>query len=540
MRRVSRTRAGAARADTLALPDFLAAASRARWAHHERATVRDAAVIAVEQAYVHLRQKRARYGIDPLAALAAIDLDSDGRAGLDAIEPVFQIFASLRDLHTSFVAPPRLARATAALPLLVEGHPHRNARRYLATKVADPGLLELGLTPGVEVTHWNGVPIDLAVARHAVRTRGANPAAAWARSIDGLCVRPLGERLPPDEHWVQVTFLDTRGAQCSIDVPWTVRTAPATGGDLPSDARLAGVDRLDLAVDASGRAAQVAKRELYTRGSSEQVDTALPEIFRPEIRRLRRAERGYLRIWSFMHSDDGAVLDELAAILDRFHAEGCRGVIVDIRSNPGGVIPTAERLLQLLTPTRPIHPTRFAFAPTPLTRQVTATDPQLRAWHDSIAAATGTGEPYSRALPITDPAAAADRDPATDLPLVLIVDAMSYSSADLFAAGWEDHGIGPIVGTSQSTGAGGANVWTYQQLQARTGAEGDLVLPVLPRGAGMRVAVRRALRTREREGTPIEDIGIQIPPEHVHAATRNDLLHRNEDLLRFAAARLPS
>ena len=42
---------------------------------------------------------------------------------------------------------------------------------------------------------------------------------------------------------------------------------------------------------------------------------------------------------------------------------------------------------------------------------------------------------------------------------VLLVDALAYSATDIFAAGFEDHEIGLIIGTASGTGAGGANVW---------------------------------------------------------------------------------
>ena len=34
-----------------------------------------------------------------------------------------------------------------------------------------------------------------------------------------------------------------------------------------------------------------------------------------------------------------------------------------------------------------------------------------------------------------------------------------------FAAGFQDHGLGPILGVSGNTGAGGANVWTHDLLR---------------------------------------------------------------------------
>ena len=62
--------------------------------------------------------------------------------------------------------------------------------------------------------------------------------------------------------------------------------------------------------------------------------------------------------------------------------------------------------------------------------------------------------------------------------------------------------------------------------------------PGLLGGTSLRVAVRRAVRSGSADGLPIEDIGVTISPENVHALTRRDLLDGNHDLLQFAAGTL--
>ena len=54
----------------------------------------------------------------------------------------------------------------------------------------------------------------------------------------------------------------------------------------------------------------------------------------------------------------------------------------------------------------------------------------------------------------------------------------------------------------------------------------------LPRGAGMRVAIRRTLRVGSLAGTPVEDLGVR--PNERHHLTRNDVLGDNADLLHHA------
>jgi len=117
---------------------------------------------------------------------------------------------------------------------------------------------------------------------------------------------------------------------------------------------------------------------------------------------------------------------------------------------------------------------------------------------------------------------------------VLITDALCYSTTDIFAAGFQDHAIGTILGTDGNTGAGGANVWEHRyfvsDILPDTGYE------ELPNGAGMRISIRRTLRVGAHAGAPLEDLG--VVPQVRHFLTRNDVLNGNEDLIRTAGALL--
>jgi hypothetical protein len=61
-------------------------------------------------------------------------------------------------------------------------------------------------------------------------------------------------------------------------------------------------------------------------------------------------------------------------------------------------------------------------------------------------------------------------------------------------------------------------------------------LQLLPKGAGMRVAIRRTLRVGPEAGTELEDFGVTRDAKH--DLTRDDLLNGNVDLIAKAAALL--
>ena len=254
--------------------------------------------------------------------------------------------------------------------------------------------------------------------------------------------------------------------------------------------------------------------------------------FRPV--RTPHGEFGYIRIPSF---------EVNFWYVDSFVAEVARiarllpqnGLIVDVRGNGGGTIMAGERLLQLFTPKK-IEPELLHFITTPLTLELCKRDPGLEAWKESIAQAVETGSAFSDGFPIFPEEETENCNRLGQQyhgPVVLITDGLCYSTTDIFAAGWQDHEIGPILGTDGNTGAGGANVWGHELLGSYLPGDNSPIQP-LPKGTSMRVAIRRTSRVGERSGDPLEDLG--VVPDEIHHMTRNDLLNGNEDLIAHAAS----
>lgn len=216
------------------------------------------------------------------------------------------------------------------------------------------------------------------------------------------------------------------------------------------------------------------------------------------------------------------------------------GLIIDVRGNGGGIIFAGEQLLQVLT-ARTIEPETLQFVNTMLNlrmcRRHDSTSPMidLSPWTASIHQSIETGAVFSNAFPITPPEKCNRIGQRYHGPVLLITDALCYSTTDIFAAGFQDHDIGPILGVDGNTGAGGANVWDHgllSDLFALPQADAASPYAPLPNGASLRVAIRRTLRVGPHAGTPVEDIG--VVPNHIHPTTRNDLTQDNVDL--FAAA----
>lgn len=542
----------------------------------ERRLVVDQALLLIEQNYVHLPHKVAMHAINPVqrlrllrARLAAAAAAAGGGTGAgtgtggtqsETLPPaatfhaeMSEIFHSMRDLHTNYLLPPPFAGQVAFLPFLVEEFHTDDGPRYLVTKVMQGAPTDAGFGRGVLVTAWNGVPIQRAVEVAAARYAGSNASARHARGVESLTVRPLRMHRYPDEDWVVVGFERPDGTAGQFRQPWLV--APNLPPAVPEGAAGAGdVDRdrtligLDLEQDEANRARKllfapgIAVSELDADADAppaapDEVPTVLPGVFRARRVGVGGVEYGHLRIFTFSVQDPAGFVAEFVRLVQALPATG---LILDVRGNGGGHIWAAELTLQTLTPVT-ITPEPTQFINTPLNAELCRQHAQgqggidLGVWLPSIELSVETGAPHSNAYPITPPDLANAIGQKYFGPVVLVTDARCYSATDIFAAGFQDHGIGTVLGVDANTGAGGANVWTHgllsQLVQDRDGVRSPF--QPLPAGVDMRVSIRRTLRVGRSAGTPVEDLGVR--PDVRHRLTRADVAGANEDLMAEAA-----
>ncbi|MEV8372568.1 S41 family peptidase [Kribbella sp. NPDC056861] len=550
----------AADAAVVPLPQFLASAGSLTLG--QRKLLIDQALLILEQNYVHLQLKVAMHAVNPLQRLRVMRarIERQTAETMEA-EWVFHrqmssIFHSVRDLHTNYLLPAPFAGKIAYLPFMIEKCHDAAGDHYLITRTVT-GYSAPQFGPGAEVTHWNGTPIARAVALNGAQFAGSNDAANLARGLESLTLRPLVIQSPPDEDWVTLSYLGLDGSAQELREQWKVTTNLPPMTDLDALSPASALMGLDLDSDEKARA----KKALYVRevvdlekgqssaelakpqavGGSD-LPTTMPGVFRAREVVTAHGTFGQLRIFTFSVTDPIAFRDEfvrLAAALPQ------NGLIVDVRDNGGGHIYASEFTLQTLTP-RHITPEPVQFISTPLNLRIcrrhkdNPSGIDLGPWYESLDLATETGAAYSAAKPITPEDGANAIGQTYYGPVVLITDARVYSATDIFAAGFADHEIGPILGVDDNTGAGGANVWTHALLAGLLNEPQppDPTSPyeALPNGANLRVAIRRTLRVGELSGSPVEDLGVR--PDSTHQMTRKDLLEGNADLLDAAGALL--
>jgi Peptidase family S41 len=542
------------------LPTFLAGAGLLTLDDRKRLV--DQALVMMEQNYVHLPLKVAMHAVNPVQRLRLLRsrLERQTAATMDP-EWMFhaelsRTFHSLRDLHTNYILPLPFSGKIAFLPFLVEEYfDDQGTAVYLVSRLMQ-GFSAPQLARA-EVKYWNGVPIERAVDLNAARFAGSNPAARHARGVESLTLRPLRSHLPPDEEWVDVGYVGPDGVERELRQQWLVTdNLPPFVADADAISVTAASLGLDIVADDANRARTLlfapdvvaqeqaeARPQLSTTAAAagEDVPTAMPGVFRARSVITASGTFGHVRIFTFNVDDPGAFVNEFIRLITLLPQEG---LILDVRGNGGGHIFASEFALQTLTPRR-ITPEPVQFIATPLNLRIVAKHKDnpsgidLGPWFKSLDQATETGATFSQAVPITPEAEANEVGQIYQGPVVLVTDARCYSATDIFAAGFQDHEIGPVLGVDDNTGAGGANVWTHgllKQLLELPTPDASSPYKALPRQANMRVSIRRTLRVGAQSGTPLEDLGVL--PNVRHHMTRDDLLSANTDLLDRAGALL--
>lgn len=541
-----------------AIRDFLESAEQHRTSPTDRQTILDQALLMFDHLYPHMPFKAdiyhfthpsdyLRQEIQPsLASLSEIDFHTG----------VIAAFSLVRDAHTLYGLPSPFRGAVAFLPFQIRPFLDKKAGwRFIVTSVMET-LGDQFFNPGTEIVGWGELDALAHVERTATHLPGGNYFANITRGSIHSTLRPLT--------FVQVPFPDELpdatlryrapegGEIRAIRIPWAVATGLGSSAGFPKGA---------FSVSPAAAMAKSCGKVLHRRDEMrDRVQANLPEDPNqfstiPEMFDFRYtgsapkkgsvdlanladkdqpdARFGYLRIKAFSDGSSAPgstdrIVKEFQRIVTLMDRVAPDGLLIDIRGNPGGDVQAAERMLQMLTP-RPIEPARFHLANTMTVldilrsleisgEQMSTEDAiklsearsELEAWiGDADQPPLPAGSPLTTGKPLTDP------DGANEIGQVyhgrgvaLIIDSLTYSAADIFAAGFQDHGAGILLGTSLVTGGGGANVWSHEDLVNKLGPKPGIPLATLPGDVSMSLAIRRSSRVGPSEGQPIEDQGV--------------------------------
>jgi hypothetical protein len=507
----------------------------------EKQNLANQLLVLIRNYYVHLPVKTSSLAIDPLQEVALL-LDD-----IPLIPTDFEFFSrligivkKLRDRHTSFKLPSPWANMICYLPFAVEDAWEGNIHRLIVTKL----MTDLGdpkFVVGVDITHWNGIPIARYVEQLSWEMEGANPFARIDMTLRSLTIRPLAYMLPPDEDWVTLTYAASNNYQ-QLTVPWRVYFQ--TPSEASSQTVSPQTGRVDLALGLDRPTSLLNRNWLnfYSGGTPLwdadvylqadpllNVPNPLPDnlVFRT-VDNLH-GRYGYIRIFSFETADPVTFLQEFSGILKMMPT---KGLIIDVRGNPGGTIPAGEELAQLFTDKK-VLTEKVSFRVTQSLQQIANAISYFLPWQRSLNLHFQTGQVYSQGFSLSDGTEAAGLAGVYKRPLVVIIDALCYSTTDFFAAAIQDNGIGKIIGTDPVTGAGGANVWTHSQLLQFATAAGVTELSAMPRDCDMNMAIRRSERVGANDGIPLEGLGVSA--DLSYRLTPRDITGKNGDLVTYAS-----
>ena len=123
-------------------------------------------------------------------------------------------------------------------------------------------------------------------------------------------------------------------------------------------------------------------------------------------------------------------------------------LIIDIRSNPGGNLEIAECLMQLFTP-HEVEPLQFQFRATREIERFISNDggevnDDFKDWVQGVTEAVANGQQYSTPAAMTDKARANVIGQEYYGTVALLIDGITYSSGDIFAA-YQDSVFCPVL-----------------------------------------------------------------------------------------------
>lgn len=547
----------------------------------DRLALVDQLMLSLEAFYVHQPMKWAKHAVDPIRALSGLRRICERMEDLEFHTAVARIFKSLRDIHTAYVLPDPYRTSVWFLPFTLQAYfdPGDETPRIVVDGTLKGFPVE-SFRRGSEVLTWNGRAIEHAVRAIGREESGSNRDAQFANGLRMMTIRWLGGSIAPDSHWVTIGYLDPISETGAVreyheirlswlQLPPVEEKANAPNWMIPLQAAMfleervaenrkaapggksrhapISLDRRGLIVDSISRSlyerahgsAERSTAEAKVRETIESIESKRPEVFQAGRRVLdaygKPIEFGYIRIFNFMVYPAKDFADEFARLLKAVPKDR---LILDLRSNAGGNPHCAEEVMQFLTPKK-IDPLPFEFLATPgadvwLHGKNPEDDPDFGRWGPLVRDSVYNGFMFSPSRTLTSSEDANSTGQIYFGKVALLVDAITYSTGDIFTALFKDHEVGPIIGISQVTGGGGADMMEHSEIVERAPEESGF--RDLPKGAKMHLALRRYLRVGAAAGMPVEEAG--VPVDYYHPPTLEDFRNHDSDLMRSALGAL--
>ncbi len=492
-----------------------------KYTAEQRETLASQAKLVLSDLFVHRDLKVTHFGAasDPLPRLEEIVKTASTAKDEELHKNLSQTFSSLHDLHTNFISPRPFSCGMVFFPLRFESVRDNNEDKVVVSRKLK---VKADLVEGIEVRdqllEYNGIPVEKALEQLKVFSGGANPDAMRMRAVQLLSFRSLmlADSLP-QENKLKLKFKNAEKTY-EKEIPWQSlidsdcvegnqdRHRSRTNKNILLESMRMGADEYQKKYNKIFGTPSLVNDEMLT-----ALDEDLSEIFDVVALNTPAGKIGYVRLKEF--SWDNKSLD-VATVIDGFRRAievtlaDTVGLVIDVRSNPGGNIVFAEKLVQFFS-TRAVDPSTVRMLANPLNEQIfiKANGAENR-WSKALNVAIKEKQRFTPPMSITPANEANDFGQIWYRPTVVLTDASCYSACDIFTAGMQDMGAATIIGLHKSTGAGGANVMEHKTFRSIMGSSDENPFKELAFGQNMRVAWRQCIRSGKHNGELIEDTGV--------------------------------
>ena len=419
----------------------------------EKRAVIDAAINVVQQVYVHREMKQAEFGIDVVPQLRALRAQAASIEDADFRREMRRIFVRLRDRHTRYLdGDVKVAKLGITIEQAFEG----GLPKFFITEIIESSLPSVLM--GSEVRRWQGAPLQAAIDALAQDVGAGNEQSRKAVARRYLTQRPTSRFDLPAEDRVSLDIVQPNGKARKISLAWHLADPHASAPAM---------DQEDLGLDPDyNLVVTPPHKRLRVRGvSGREKPIASADTIEFDGKTF-----GHLRIESFAPRGTDTIDQAAENVRGLLTGLPTSGLIIDIRGNGGGKIALGEKILQFLrAECIPRHGYRMRASPA--TQAITSRNSHLfMKWQATVRQGLQFGSEHSADFTI-------GKDPPSDErpcrvervysgPTVLLVDAITYSTSDMFASTYQYLGMGEIICTDANIGAGGANVITYDLLKA--------------------------------------------------------------------------
>ena len=375
-----------------------------------------------------------------------------------------------------------LVPATADLPILRDLQPLVAPSVEPDQQTATPDELETLFVPFWEA--WNVVhemyvdqPVDdLALMRGAIRGMMDAVGDKQTFYMDPIAFQSTNDSLSGEYEGIGA-FVDTEGEYLTIISP--IEGSPAQAAGLKAGDQIIAIDGVDM----TGSTPEEARQKVLGPAGTQVILTVAREgeaeplefvVIRAKITinsvtgKMLENEIAYIDINSFGDKTTA----ELQGVLDELLAQNPRGVIIDLRNNPGGYLHTSVEVTSQFMEEGAVLYEQYGDG----NRDV----------HNAL------GNPR-----------------VTDVPIVVLVNEGSASASEIVAGALQDYELAPLVGV-QSYGKG-----SVQQM-----------IPLSDDQGAARVTIARWLTPDERL---IDGIGLM--PDYIVELTEDDVANERDPQL---------